>query len=52
MSGESNWALDGPDESSCSGGGSDGPWDDALEEPEPEYGDFWPETDDEEEVAE
>lgn len=22
--------------------------DDAIEEPEPEYGDFWPETDDEE----
>ena len=26
--------------------------DDWLEEPEPEYGDFWAETDDEEEAAE
>ena len=25
--------------------------DDALEDPQPEYGDFWPETDDEQEVA-
>ena len=73
MNEESHWAFDGPDESSCSGGGNDGAWDewdelalglpdehvwdafeldDALEEPEPEYGDFWPEPDDEEEVAE
>ena len=25
--------------------------DDALEDPQPEYGDFWPERDDEDEVA-
>lgn len=69
---QSNWDLGPPDESSFSGAGTDGSWDewddsalglpdddvwdafeldDALEEPEPEHGDFWPERDDEEEVA-
>ena len=73
MSEQSHWDFGGRGESSCSGAGSDGPWDewdefgrglpdeqvwdafeldDAWEEPEPEYGDFWYEEDDEEELAE
>ena len=76
MNEQSHGDSDLPHESSCSGAGSDGPWDewdewdalargfpdehvwdafeldDALEEPEPEYGDFWLDADDEEEVAE